>query len=544
VREVSFTLSAAPAAPEPAPVAAALEAARAAYERGRARSAGAPAGAAEALTQNLHWMVLARPDTGRLYVPAGRRWLSRRADGAAEDWTIFEWDGFFNALLLSVEAPELAREMLLAVLETQYPNGNVPNYRSASRGSADRSQPPVGALCTLKLWGRLGGDRELLERAWMPLYAWHRWWRASGPRGKPRRDGNGNGLLEWGTDPATPAWEKWRPYDRARFESGMDDSPLWDDAALDASSGCLALDAVDLNSLYALDAWCLGRIAEELGRVDEASALFQEYEEVRGRMNRLLWDDVAGFYFDLHWEGRRSRRRAASSFYPLLAGIPTPDRAARMIERLRDPRQFWGEHVLPTISRDDRAFEQQQYWRGTIWPPTNYLVTLGLRRYGYEEEAAALAAAGARLFLESWRRHGLCRENHDARTGAGGGHRFQSWGPLFVLSALEEAADWDPWGGVRFGSFGADAAEHTGLRVGGHAYELRRGPDGFELRRDGAPWLRANVPAAITGLSASDGEVRFQTRAPRAGRLTIGDRELELPAGTRDWKLPDTLSAR
>ena len=46
-----------------------------------------------------------------------------------------------------------------------------------------------------------------------------------------------------------------------------------------------------------------------------------------------------------------------------------------------NPRKFWGDWIMPSISRDDPAYADQMYWRGRIWAPMNFLVYLGLRNY-------------------------------------------------------------------------------------------------------------------------------------------------------------------
>ena len=54
-------------------------------------------------------------------------------------------------------------------------------------------------------------------------------------------------------------------------------------------------------------------------------------------------------------------------------------------EHLLNPREFWGEWVIPSIARDDPAFKDQNYWHGRIWGPMNYLVYLGLGNYDSDE---------------------------------------------------------------------------------------------------------------------------------------------------------------
>jgi len=162
-----------------------------------------------------------------------------------------------------------------------------------------------------------------------------------------------------------------------------------------------------------------------------------EAARLTAAVNRVLWSESAGLYLAELPSGL-SRRVAASNFLPLVARIPSYGRTPRMIETLRDPSRFWGRWVIPTILRDDPAFGDQQYRRGAIWPPMNYLVLPGLRRYDFHDLAAELAWKGAHMLLTDRRTTGMRRENFDSRTGRGCGRRFQSWGPLLALGALEE----------------------------------------------------------------------------------------------------------
>ena len=396
------------------------------------------------IADNLIWTVLLQPETGRLYTPAGRRWIFPRPGTATpDDWTIFGWDTFFNALLLAPASAALAWSTLLAGVESRYPNGNVPNWRSRRGGTPDRSQPPVGSYAALRLH-RIHPDRDALAAAYPGLLAWSDWWVAD-KGGRPRREGLTPGLLSWGSDTAlvpppeqVPEWEVGAcGHQRAAWESGQDDLPLWDEAEWDPDREVLAMSAVDLCSYRALDLECLAQIARILGDEPTARRLDASRLRLTGTMNLTLWSEAAGMYLDELPSGP-SPRLAASHFLPLLAGIPSRRRAMRMLDTLCDPARFRGDWVLPTISRDDPAFADQQYWRGSIWPPMNYLVLQGLRRYGFDDLASELAWKGAAMFLADRRRTGFCRENFDARTGEGRGRRFQSWGTLFALGALEE----------------------------------------------------------------------------------------------------------
>ncbi len=441
----------------------------------RPRVTGEWEGLLSSIQDNLLWMRLLQPERGRIYIPAGRRWIFPAPDGKPDLWTIFEWDAFFNADEASVFDCKLAWDEIKAVLDTIYPWGNLPNWRSAKNGCRDHSQPPVGSFLTLRVYLRCG-DRENLKWAYPVLKKWLFFWRKNSAKHK-KRDGNGNGLLEWGSDtpllsPAQPPWElKADGRQRAAWESGQDDLPNFDHVPFNEKTHTLEMDCVDLSSLHALDLWAMGKIAEVLGKKKEAEKFFLLYREMAKRINDLLWD--GDFYMDRFWNGSFSSHRASSNFYPLLAGIVPEERAAKLIKHLKNPEEFWGEFVIPTISRDDPAFKDQQYWRGTIWPPTNYLVYQGLRRQGFYREASSLAVKGARLFLNSWKKYGLCRENYNSITGKGGGQRYQSWGPLFALALLEDFIDISPWEGFRVSNIAASSrSEFLNIPLRGRVYNL------------------------------------------------------------------------
>lgn len=497
------------------------------YQKKRVRVEGVYKGVAEAITNNLFWMVLYQPGNHRLYIPAGRKWIFPGPDRSFDHWTIFEWDSFFNALEACQESPKHALDIVRSVLETQYPNGNIPNWRGRFSGTPDRSQPPVGSYIVLKLFQRLG-DPELVRYAYPFLRKWHSFWKDKKDNGPARRDGNGDGLLEWGTDTEllsdkVPPWEeKASGKQRAMWESGQDDLPNWDEAGFNEETGTLTMNCLDLNSLYTLDAWCLGQMAQILNRREEYESYINEYEKMKSLINHFLWNEKEGFYFDRHWDGRFSSKKAASNFYPLLARIPSEKQALEMVKHLLNPKEFWGDYVLPTISRDDPAFKDQQYWRGTIWPPTNYLVYQGLKAYGFDVVASEFAKKSAELFLRSWENFQLCPENFDSRTGEPGGQRYQSWGPLFALIALEEYLDFTPWDGFRFGIINPEKkGKLSRLFIQGRNYDVEVSSSKIKLFEEGREIVKANGGAVFRHFLYSESEISFDIK-------TLNPREVEI----------------
>jgi hypothetical protein len=345
---------------------------------------------------------------------------------------------------------------------------------------------------------------DLLKAAYPHLSKWHSFWKAPKPDGRPRRDGNADGLLEWGSDsdlvagPVPPWEENAGGKQRAMWESGQDDLPNWEEAAFSESAGTLTMNCLDLNCLYALDAYCLSQIANILNLPEDYNLYLREYEQMKALINEKLWNEREGFYFDRHWDGSFSPRKAASNFYPLVARIPDSRRASLLVRRLLNPKEFWGEYILPSISRDDPLFKEQQYWRGTIWPPTNYLVYQGLKACGFDAVATECAQKSLSLFLRSWKNFQLCPENFDSRTGEAGGQRYQSWGPLFALIAIEEYLDFTPWEGFRFGIL--DPEQKGKLRrmaIQGRHYQLEVSPSETKLREEDREIVRASGGAVF-----------------------------------------------
>ena len=484
------------------------------YMKKRPKIIGEWEGVISSIYNNLAWMRLYQPDKGRVYIPAGRRWIFPKPDGTPDIWTIFEWDAFFNALEASVEDCGLAKQEIEAVLDCQYPWGNIPNWRSAHNGSPDRSQPPVGSFTVLKTYYKCN-DIAILEKSYEKLKKWHEFWKAPSKGGFPRRDGNNDGLLEWGSDgdkiaKGMPKWERGADgRQRAAWESGQDDLPNFDNVPFDNEKGTLKMNCIDLSSLYTLDCEMLMKIAGILGKEEDRIKFKREYEEMKKKINRMMWN--RDFYYDRFWNGKFSTHKASSNFYPLLAGIPDEKRAKLLLSHLLNEKEFWGEYVIPTISRDNPAFKDQQYWRGTIWPPTNYLVYQGLKRYKFDEVASKFAVKSAKLFLKSWKKYRLCRENYNSITGKGGGQRYQSWGPLFALILLEDFIDYTPFEGLRVGNLSASRENKIeNIRIKGANYNLIVDRNNLILSRNGKEIFRFSGRGVLRNIKVYENSLSFE----------------------------------
>ncbi len=539
----------------PGTIDAFIEEEAAGYEQKRLKVKGLFRGVPEAITNSVHWALLYQPGLHRLYVPSSRDSVGSQPDREPGGWLVSGEGSFFTPLELVLESSRLARDTAMALLETQYPNGNVPSRRSRSGGTPDRSQPPVGAFVILKLFLKLG-DMEFLRTAYPYLQRWNAFWTERQANGLPRRDGNNDGLLEWGSDSEFPAdilqGERpgaVQPRERnpaeeklAAAESGQDGLPNWDGIVFNEITDTLTLNCLDLNCLYALDCSCLSEIAKILGRQGDAALYSACYERMKKLINEKLWNESEGFYFDRHWEGGFSSHKAASNFYALAARIPDETRAREMLRHLLDPTEFWGDYVLPSVSRDDPSFraEDQRLRRGPIWAPVNYLVYQGLKTYGFDAVASEFARKSADLFVRTWTHYQISPENFNSLTGEAGGGRHLSWSPLFALVGIEEYLDFTPWEGFRFGMIKPDqSGKLSRLSIQGRHYEVELSPSRTLLREEGEEIVRVDGPAIFRRFLYNESRVSFEFKSlePREVRIRFlkrGKYQLLVDGETRD----------
>ncbi|HEY1807407.1 MAG TPA: trehalase family glycosidase, partial [Acidobacteriaceae bacterium] len=389
----------------------------------------------DAIRTTLGWDTIYDPSHNRVISPVSRVWSTGWGG-----YVLFDWDTFFAATLASIGDRDLAYTNALEILREETPQGFVPNYaRAGNWKSSDRSEPPVGSITVLGLYRRFH-DRWFLEDAYAPLLRWNRWW---------DQHRQIQGYLAWGSDPENQPANlddtSRGTHQGAEFESGLDNSPMYDGTFYDPHTHLIDYADVGLMSLYIADCDALAEIAGILDRPSDQKELSARAARYRKSL-ATLWDPQQGIFLnkDLH-TGRFNTRLSPTNFYPLLAHAATPDQARTMIDRhLLNPKEFWGTWVIPSIARDDPAFHDQNYWRGRIWGPMNYLVYLSLRNYDDPDVRRQFAQKSYDLFLREWTRHRHVHENYNAMTGSGddvtSSDRFYHWGALLgYIEYLEQA---------------------------------------------------------------------------------------------------------
>lgn len=205
--------------------------------------------------------------------------------------------------------------------------------------------------------------------------------------------------------------------DRSMRESGFDPSNRFGWFSTDITSYF----PVCLNSLLYAYERDLAEIMRLVDRKQEARLYDQRAVRRGEQVNRLLWHDGEGLYFDYNFETRTPRRyRFATAFYPLWAGLASPEQARRVVSNLKSFEQPGG---LRTSTNESGSQWDAPYG----WAPLQLLACEGLRRYGYNEEADRISAAFLSTVLKEFMEHGVVVEKYDVErreSDTAGGVRF------------------------------------------------------------------------------------------------------------------------
>ena len=341
------------------------------------------------------------------------------------------WDAWKHAAALAWFDPDLARAQIRAMFDYQAADGMLPDCVFLHRADDNwrDSKPPLASWAVWQVY-RATGDRAFLAEMYPKLVRYHRWWFAD-------RDHAHAGLAEYGSSDGTRIAAAW--------ESGMDNAVRFDHATmLRNGPHAWSLDqaSVDLNAYLYAEARDLASIAGVLGKPQGVRHWRARAAAMQRAIQSRMYDPARGWFFDARL-GRRGLVRVYGSegWAPLWAGAATAAQAAAVERTMLDPRKFDTVMPLPTLAADDPRFAPiKGYWRGPVWLDQSLFGVQALWRYGYVQQANALArklvlaasglAAGQATF----------RENYDPLTGNGYQSRNFSWSAASYLLLLRGQA--------------------------------------------------------------------------------------------------------
>lgn len=353
------------------------------------------------------------------------------------------WDLAFHCITFAMMDPEFAKYQLDVLTREWYmhPNGQIPAYEWAF-GDVN---PPVHAWSAWrvykieqKLYGK--ADRQFLERVFQKLLLNFTWW-------VNRKDVEGKNVFQGGF-------------------LGLDNIGVFDrSAALPTGGHINQSDGTSWMGMYCLN---MLTIALELAKTnpvyeDIATKFFEHYLYIADAMNHIgdmeasLWNEADGFYYDvLHLPDDRQvelKVRSMVGLIPLFAvetiepetlqqlpnfkkrlewfiqnrpdlrrnvacmqtpgvgakrllAIASQDKLKRILEKMLDESEFFGEYGIRAVSRyhaehpylfyadgmecrvdyepaesSSGLFGGNSNWRGPVWFPVNFLLIESLQKF-------------------------------------------------------------------------------------------------------------------------------------------------------------------
>lgn len=396
----------------------------------------------------------------------------------------WSWDTAFIAIGRSRVDQAGAETEMLRLFEAQWRTGMLPHIRFSPDVPADAyfpgpdfwlcpevaseapagiatsgiTQPPVHAMAALEMHRRATDPERSLRflSALRPgLVALHRYLRdrRTGLEGlarivHPWESGMDNSpawdeaLREMHIpDGALPAYERRdlveadpddRPrdeaYDRFVYLAVLYRDAGYDDERIREETPFLVEDPM-FNAIWADASAALAEISRLVG--EDGREFAEDAERIVRALESRLWDPRYDRFFPYHArEGHPMSHHSIASFVPLLAPGLDQHVARRLIGAMDAVRHCDRPtcFVYPSYDRLDEEFDERRYWRGPIWINTDWLLLRGAQTVG----AAAVAHELRTSIIELVRRAGFREYFHPHGDGGYGAHRF-AWTAALAL---------------------------------------------------------------------------------------------------------------
>lgn len=334
-------------------------------------------------------------------------------------WLFFYWDVYFTNLgLLRSGEVDQARHNADNVLSLIDRFGYVPNM--TTRVALNRTQVPPSAMLCRDVYAQTK-DRDWLARALPLLDREYTFWMTL------RMAPNGLNRAYTHADPATVAafgeviGDRLKdiptePIARMRyFHHKMAECEVWDFTPR-FDQRCTDFNPVDTNAALFYFESTLAELHEELGHSADSTSWRDRAHARRVLVDRFLWDEDRGFYFDYDWaNGQPGPVVSAAAWLAMWSGLCSKEQAARMVANLPLLER---DHGLITCQEGSNTSANTYQWDApNAWPPMQAVAIMGLTRYGYHTEAKRLAAKYINTCARNFETTGQLWEKYNGITG-------------------------------------------------------------------------------------------------------------------------------
>jgi len=200
-------------------------------------------------------------------------------------------------------------------------------------------------------------------------------------------------------------------------------------------------------------------ICNEINLANKEDEYKRKAKFISDKINRFMWDEEDGLYYDVDDEGELVKWKTIASFWPMIAGVANEQQAERLLENLKDPKTFWRLVPFPSLAADQQFYKPDgQYWLGSVWAPTNVMIIKGLDKFckGYQNSYrfGEFAVLAVETYLDAiykvYKKTGTIWENYSPESYSRGvlsRPDFVGWsgcGPIQLL--IENALGFMPKG--------------------------------------------------------------------------------------------------
>jgi glycogen debranching enzyme len=145
---------------------------------------------------------------------------------------------------------------------------------------------------------------------------------------------------------------------------------------------------------YAFGAYsAMAKLAKRRGDNDAAERWTGKAENLRAEVERRFWMDDQNFYaIAIDGESQPCRVRASNAGHLLMMGLPSPERAKAVTNRLLSTEfsSGWG---VRTLAFGGARFNPMSYHNGSVWPHDTAICAMGMSKYGERDGVVQLTAA-------------------------------------------------------------------------------------------------------------------------------------------------------
>lgn len=341
---------------------------------------------------------------------------------------LWAWDSWKHAVALKDIDPELAKNQIRVMYESQNEEGMVADviwFEKNKKDNYRNTKPPLSGWAINEVY-KATGDIEFVKELLPKLIEYHSWWYEN-------RDYNDNGLCEYGATDGTKIAAAW--------ESGMDNAVRFDNAKILQSgihSFSLSQESIDLNAFLYKEKICIAELYESIGNNELALKTTKEANLLKDKINKYFFNDDAGYFFDYDFTtGNQIAIKGSEAFAALWSGVATPKQAKKVIDVLLDETHFNTYCPLPTLDAKSDLFNPDKgYWRGPVWIDQVYMAIKGMQLYGYENEANLLLTKLINNTKGLYDSDSAIWENYHPLTGEGLNAKHFSWSASSLLLLL------------------------------------------------------------------------------------------------------------